>query len=206
MILNVTDIKSFLIENKKIGGILKFVESDKLVLEGLTSNQKFLNYLLYYVGSPLNNFYYYFLGSFEQKLFDIIVLGGQTINLNQFTTILHSHLRERYLRNVYGDEKQLWNMNGKSVDKTISCFLKQYNPEYLEYLYTKNYKQLAEIAFDIYLYFPIFGDEKDFRNFMIDYKKFLSTEWKPIIFENVNNLDKWNYGKRFKVEQIHSRC
>ena len=202
--LTIKDIQPFLNENKKIGGILKFVENDQMVLSALGDDKKFLTYLLHYVNIPLNHFYFYFLASFEQKLYDAVILRAEPINLNNFSSLIHSNLRNRYIRNVYGDEKKLWNTNGKSLDRTISAFLKNYNPEYVQYLYEKGYKQLAELAMDIYLYYPVFNSEVDFQNFMISYKPFLKNEWKPMNFDNVQPLDTWLYGSYIKEEQIHS--
>lgn len=206
--MNKGDISTFLAEIRNIGGILNFVENDQLVLSGMTENKSLHQYLLYFVDVPLNHFYYYFLAGFEQKLYDAIVLRGEKLNLNQFSSLLHSHLRNRYLKNMYGDEKHLWNTNGKSLDKTISHLFKSYNPQYIEYLYEKGYKQLAELAIDIYLYYPVFNCETEFQNFMVLYIKFLKTDWKPMSFDNIKPLESWLYGSYLKSnakeEQNHN--
>lgn len=207
MILNITDIKPFLNENKKVGGILNFVDNNEEVLTGLIDNKKFNQYLLYFVSSPLNHFYYYFLANFEQKLYDALILRKEDMNINQFSTLLHSHLRDRYMKNVYGSERNLWQTNGKSLDRTISCFIKTYDPDYIAYLYEKGYRQLAELAFDIYLYYPVFGGHLEWQNFLKTYKPFLESEWKPISFDNIGPMGQWMYGNRFRTtaEQIHNK-
>jgi hypothetical protein len=199
--LKESNILKFLDENKKIGGIFGFISNEEYILNGLLDNNDFVQFMFYYVGNNLNHFYYYFLGNFEKKIRNEI-LKNKSFNLDRFLVILHFEIYNVYIYNVYGKEKELWRLNGKSIDKTIERILKNYDPLYLIYLKDKGYGQLAELCFDIYLYYSFLGNSYDeFNLFINNYKRFLESEWKPIDFTSISCNKNWDYNTFFKVEQ-----
>ena len=202
--LTKSNFLKYLNENKKIGGVIGFVSNEDYVLKGLTSDADFLKFMFHYVSSNLNHFYYYFLAEFEKKI-HTTVINDPNFNLGEFLILIHKELHNVYFKNVYGFEKELWKTNGKSFDKTVERVFKNYDPKYLVYLKEKGYGQLAELCFDIYLYYSFLGDSMvEYNNFMNTYKNFLENEWQPMEFMDMTRPRMWSYEQSFKAEPIHS--
>ena len=204
MLLNDNNFILFLNESKKIGGILNFVSCEEYIVNGLFENDSFFKFMLNYVGNNLNHFYYHFLVNFEKKIRNEI-LKNTFFNRDRFLILLHLEIYNIYYLNVYGKEKKLLLTTNKSIDKTIERIIKNYDPLYLIYLKEKGYGQLAELCFDIYLYYSFLGSSiDDFNNFIKKYKHFLEFEWEYMDFKNINRPKTWDYNTLSMVEQNHN--
>jgi len=195
---------NYLNESKKIGGILGFVSSNDNIIIGLSSNDDFFKFMFNYIENNLNHFYYFFLGNFEKKIRNEIV-NNTSFNKDRFLILLHLEIYNIYNLYVYGREKELILSTNKSIHKTIERILKNYDPLYLLYLKEKGYGQLAELCFDIYLYYSFLGCQFDeYHNFIKKYKHFLEFEWQPMNLEKINRPINWDYNCFFRVEQNHN--
>jgi hypothetical protein len=194
----------YLDESKRIGGVLGFVSNEQYILQGLKNDTDFLRFMFDYLSDNLNHFYYYFLANFEKKIRNEII-ENKFFQCSSLLIMLHQEIRDIYFLNVYGKEKDLWIKNSKSIDKTIERILKNYDPLYLLYLKEKGYGQLADLCFDIYLYYSFLGGIiGEYNTFIENYRKFLEYEWRETDFTNVITPENWQYGYYITAEQIHN--
>jgi len=200
MLIN-SNFINYLNESKKIGGILGFVSGEYNIVNGLSNNDNFFKFMIHYIGDKTNHFNYFFLANFEKKLRNEI-LNNNSFSKDRFLILLHLEIYNLYYKHVNGIERELILSTKKSIDKTIERILIHYDPLYLLYLKEKGYGQLAELCFDIYLYYSFLGGDLDeYNNYIKKYKYFLEFEWQLI--PHKNNQIVWNYNS-FKVEQNHN--
>ena len=202
--IHLNNFLKYLDENKKIGGVLGFVSNEQYILQGLTNDTDFLKFMFNYLGDNLNHFYYYFLANFEKKIRNDII-DNKLFKCSDLLIMLHQEIRDIYFLNVYGKERDLWIKNSKSFDKTIEKILKNYDPLYLVYLREKGYGQLADLCFDIYLYYSFLGGiPGEYNTFIENYRKFLEYEWRETDSTNINTPKNWQYSYFIKEELTHN--
>jgi hypothetical protein len=187
------NVLKYLDESKKIGGIFGFVSNREYIVRAISDKSDFLQFMLYYVENNLNHFYYYFLNNFENKIRNEII-NNDSFTRDRFLILLHLEIYNIYYSNVYGKEKELLLRTNKSINRTIERILKNYDPLYLVYLKRKGYGQLADLCFDIYLYYSFLAFSNDeFSVWIKTYKNFMEFEWIPMYLQKKDNTYVWNY-------------
>jgi len=184
------DIKSYLENMKKIGGVIFFIDNENIMKIAIEEEDEFLKFCIYFTGRPFNNFNYFFLRHLERTIL-IDLSKTEHFNYDKFILMAQKQLKDSYNNNVYGTEKEMWNTNGKSIDSTLIRILKDFDPEYIIHLYKSKYTQLAKLLFDFYFYYPFIGDQKAFSTFCNKYLEFINDNWQDTL--DIESEPQWIY-------------